>query len=74
MEKVNYRETLAWLNELFGGKAIVSVTDVATAFKCDRRTAKKRYPFKDCKIEITRLASFICLSAQEIRKAYRCPG
>lgn len=74
MEKTDYRETLEWLKEQFGGKVLLSVSDVAAAFGCDRRTAKSRYPFKDCKIEITRLASYLCLSSQEIRRSYRCPS
>lgn len=70
MEKVDYRDTLAWLEELFGGKKVLSVTDVAAAFKINRRTAAKRYPFTDSMIEITRLASCMCLSSQDVRNAY----
>ena len=70
MEKVDYRETLLWLNELFEGKKLLTVTEVAEAFKVDRRTVLKRYPFEGSKIEITRLASCMCLSAQDVRNAY----
>lgn len=70
MEKVDYRETLAWLTDLFEGKKLLSVTEVATAFKVDRRTVAKRYPFENSKIEITRLASCMCLSSQDVRNAY----
>ena len=70
MERLNYRETLLFLNERFGGKVVVNTSQVAEAFGIDRRTAKKRYPFNDGKIEITRLASMLCLSKQEIRNAY----
>ncbi len=70
MEKVDYRDTLAWLDELFEGKKLLTPTEVANAFKIDRRTAQKRYPFTDSKIEITRLASCMCLSSQDVRNAY----
>ena len=70
MEKVDYRETLAWLNEVFAGKKLLCTTEVAKAFKIDRRTAAKRYPFVNGMIEITRLASCMCLSAQDVRNAY----
>lgn len=70
-EKVNYRETLVFLTELFDGKMIVNVSDVARAFKIDRRTAAKRYPFERSKIELTRLASVCCLSDNDVRAAYK---
>lgn len=70
-EKVNYRDTLVFLSEIFGGKLLVSVTDVARAFKTDRRTIAKRYPFENSKIELTRLASVCCLSDNDIRAAYK---
>ena len=68
-EKLDYRETLAWLNEKFEGRALLRVSDVMRVFKITRVMAKKRYPFKDNKIEITRLASVMCLSAQDVRRA-----
>lgn len=70
-EKVNYRDTLAFLTEVFGGKLLLSVADVARAFKTDRRAIAKRYPFEDSKIELTRLASACCLSDNDIRAAYK---
>lgn len=73
MEKVDYRATLAYLLELFEGKQIVNVAEVARAFNCDRRVVKRRYPFTDNKIEVTRLASQMSLSANEVRRAYHVP-
>lgn len=70
MERLDYRDTLSYLSDMFHGKIVVNMSQVAEAFGIDRRTAKKRYPFKDGKIEITRLASMMCLSKQEIRQAY----
>lgn len=68
-EKVDYRETLVWLQEQFGGRVVVSVSEVTRQFRIGRKMALKRYPFKDNKIEITRLASAMCLSAQDVRRA-----
>ena len=68
-EKLDYRETLAWLQEQFGGRMVLSVSEVMRQFKIGRKMALKRYPFKDNKIEITRLASAMCLSAQDVRRA-----
>ena len=70
MEKVDYRTILIWLQELFDGKVVVSVSDVCRVFKMARSVAVKRYPFTDSKIEITRLASCMCLSSQDVRNAY----
>lgn len=68
-EKVDYRETLVWLQEQFEGRVVVSVSEVTRKFRIGRNMALKRYPFKDNKIEITRLASAMCLSAQDVRRA-----
>lgn len=68
-EKVDYRETLNWLYEQFEGRVVVSVSNVMRQFRISRNLALKRYPFKDNKIEITRLASAMCLSAQDVRRA-----
>lgn len=71
MEKVNYRETLVWLSELFDGKVILTAKDISEVFKIDPRTVRKLYITKDNKmIEITRLASLMCLSSAEIRQSY----
>ena len=70
MEKLHYRETIAYLNELFEGKQLLNVSDVSRKMKIDRRAAIKRFPFKNNKIELPRLASYMCLSAQDVRKAY----
>lgn len=70
MEKVDYRSTLEWLYQLFDGKVVVCVSEVSRKFSIDRRMAEKRYPFVNGKIELTRLASIMCLSQQEIRGAY----
>jgi len=71
MEKMNYRETLEWLKEIFGGKLLLSVADVSRGFGVDRRTVQKRYPFQDSYIEITKLASLLSCSAGEVRRTYR---
>ena len=47
MEKMMYRDTLMWLNEIFDGKKLLSISDVARVFKIDRATAKNRYPFNN---------------------------
>lgn len=70
MEKMMYRDTIAWLDELFEGKKLLTVSDVSRVFKIDRATAKNRYPFKNNFIEITRLAALLCVTPQDIRSAY----
>lgn len=71
MEKLDYRDTLSVLMQMFGGKMVLSAKEVGRVFGIDPRTARKRYPFKGTMIELTRLASAMCLSSDEIRKAGR---
>ena len=71
MEKMNYRDTLNWLSEKFNGKVLLTVSEVARGFGVDRRTAQKRYPFQGSYIEITKLASLLSCSANDVRYAYR---
>jgi len=71
MERAYYRETLAANLEAFGGKHSLKATDIARVFKIDPRTVKKRFPFdRSGYIEIEKLTSLMCLSKEEIRKAY----
>lgn len=73
MEKQNYRDTLAYLLDVFDGKMVVGPTEVGRAFRIDPRTARKRYPFNNSLIELTKLASYMCMSEEDVRKAYKCP-
>lgn len=68
MEELNYRETLAWLMELFDGKVIVTLSELSRKFKTDRRTLEKRYPFNGTTIELTRLASAMCMSMHDVQE------
>lgn len=46
-EKESYRDTLADILEYFGGKRLLSVTDVSRYTQLNRRTVIKRYQFQD---------------------------
>ena len=58
-EVYGYRETLEYLNERTGGKAWLSVTDIAKIMGIDRTTVNKRFGIhKGC--AITLLAKRMC--------------
>ena len=70
VEKTFFRENYEILREMFPGKMVVSNSEVAKAFGIDPKTAKKRYNIVKG-IELTKLASLMSVSAQDIRKAYK---
>lgn len=74
MEKINYRDILNFLLELFDGKMLVGPVTVSKAFGISYHTVKKRYPFDKSAIEVTKLASCLCITPEELRRIYRCPG
>lgn len=64
--KTDFGIVLHFLADKFGGKMLLSVSDVARVFRIDRRTAENRFPFdENHRITLPNLAAALCAAPRE---------
>ncbi len=56
-EKPLLREQIKVINDAFGGKPILNITEVTKWLRMDRKTVVKKFTFKEGKISVVQLAS-----------------
>jgi len=58
-EHPNYRDEREAINEAFGGKAVLSISDVSRYIGCSRKTVREKYGIED-DISVVGLAKIMC--------------